>query len=56
MGCNCNACIWNCKFEEGYEDCSHFTPESEEELLLEMREAEYNEYREAWLDYTKDFD
>lgn len=52
---NCEKCVWHCKCIERYDGCSEFTPVDDYDELTTEDSSEYEEYREAWNEYVKEF-
>lgn len=55
---NCEKCVWHCrcnKLDEQDNWCGEFTPVDDCDELTTEDSSEYEEYREAWNEYVREF-
>lgn len=51
----CRRCLWSGSCYTAKNDCEHYTPVDEREVLDEYIEAREEEFREEWMAYSGEY-
>ncbi len=51
----CKGCLWYGSCYTVKNDCEHYTPVDEQEMLNEYIEARSEEFREEWMTYSGEY-
>lgn len=51
----CKGCLWYGSCYTAKNDCEHYTPADEQEMLDEYIEARSKEFREEWMTYSGEY-